>query len=156
MKCKRKYKKYAFTTDTDVPHRIFYSIGSNPNNWPESMYLGTIPTYLHRRITWRDVKSNILNTLIIMRDFLLIRSRSFLENLDSVNVSTSSTNGRMVKPVQSLYGMTSVTGPLQKPEYMNTIFSDGSLVKRRGLNRYGIKTIKRQSKTSRRTYGKSR
>lgn len=107
MKRKKKgirLNNYVFTSGTVIPQRISYSTISDPDS-----FLDTVKIYYQRRIQWQDLRkavqnlaNELKNVLITMKDFLLIRSRSFSQN--SASTSTSSTSGYTVKLLPSSSG----------------------------------------------------
>lgn len=135
---------YWLDSRTSNPSKIKYSIVNEAHNFPNDSdtkwYITNTPIYIYRRVIWRDVKNNLQNLLTIMRDFLLDKSRSFLENSDSVSSLTSSTSGCMVKPAQPYTDATETPVKLKRSlESTNMTSSDGSQVKRRGSRQYGTK-----------------
>lgn len=96
-----------------------------------------------RRITWLDVWTNYgivkialkdllrksWNLLIIMKDFLLIKSRSFSENLTSTTGSFLS--GCTDKPALSYTVLMNPAKFGKSEEYTNTTFSGGLATKRK-------------------------
>lgn len=85
---------------------------------------------INRSVKWQDIKESAKNLWIIMKDFLLTKSRLYSENSNST--STSSTSGCTVKLHPSSSG--TMTGTTTSPyqESTNTTFSDGSKTKRKG------------------------
>lgn len=106
--------------------------------------LSTTGLSYHRRVRWQDLQKagqkarrELWNLLTTMKDFLLIRSRSFVVN--STSTSSSSANGSVVKLVPSSYGMTRKGNKYELGAFTNTTFSGGSVRKRRGSRQYGTK-----------------
>lgn len=131
MKRKKKRSSFKWTSsriDTQNPWESF-NWGATP--WGNS-------DYIYRRVQWNDVKENLLNLLTITKDFLLIKSRSFLKN--STSTSASSTSGCTVKLVPSSNVTIETQGNLfKRAGYTNTTSSGGYQINGKGRNLYGTK-----------------
>lgn len=89
-----------------------------------------VPQFTYRRVRWHDVKQSLKTFLTIMRDFLLIRSRSFCEN--SIWISTSSTSGCVGKRAQWSFDTTGKVAKRKGSQaYTNTTYSGTSSTKKR-------------------------
>ena len=108
--------------------------------------------YVYRRVLWRDVVEKwiiahaaLKQALIIMKDFLLIKHKSFYVN--SVSTSGTSSNfvsGCAVKPVPSSNVIIDTRGQVKRRAgYTNTTFSDGSSRKKQVSRRSGTDNSRR-------------
>lgn len=94
-------------------------------------------SYVYRRVMWKDVldvaeltKKMLWSFWMIMKDFLLIRSKLLLEN--STSLTTSSADGSVVKPALSSFDPTKKAARLLYLASLSTTSSAGFGTRKKG------------------------
>jgi len=162
MRLKKIKRKNKTGTEANlIRHQAHTRIDAWINNAHDDMMdalrydLWVQQNYVYRRVKWLDVLMDYgiakvslkhtlnfaWNALITMKDFLLIRSRSFYApSVSTTSTLPSSKTGCTDKPAPSSNVVINTTGTIPKRSgYTSTTFSGGSLAKKPVSHRSGTK-----------------